>query len=68
MKHWSLVFDILLEKCDLTVSVPESNLESTTVVVTFKFVDETLVCDHSNDSYLVVLVFHVVVSVSRYFT
>ena len=25
------------------------------VVVTFRFVDETLVCDHSNESYLAVL-------------
>ena len=30
---------------------PESNLESINVAVTFKSVDETLVCDHSNERY-----------------
>ena len=35
----------------LTLSLPESNLESINVVVSFESVDETLVCDHSNDSY-----------------
>ena len=39
----------------LTLSLPESNLESITVVVTFKGVDETLVCDHSTESYWAVL-------------
>ena len=33
----------------------ESNLESINVVVTFKSVDETLVCDHSNESYWAIL-------------
>ena len=36
----------------LTLSLPESNLESIYVVLTFKSVDETLVCDHSNESYV----------------
>jgi len=31
--------------------VIESNLESIEVVLTFKSVDETLVCDHPNESY-----------------
>ena len=35
----------------LTFSLPESNLESINVILTFKSVDETLVCDHSNESY-----------------
>ena len=35
----------------LTPSLPESNLESINVVVTFESVDETLVRDHSNESY-----------------
>ena len=36
---------------DLTLSLPESNLESINVVLTFKSVDETLVCHHLNESY-----------------
>ena len=39
----------------LTLSLPESNLESINVVLTFKSVDETLVCHHSNESYWAVL-------------
>ena len=39
----------------LTLSLPESNLESINVVVPFESVDETLVCDHSIESYWVVL-------------
>ena len=35
----------------LTLSLPESNLESIKVVVPVESVDETLVCDHSNESY-----------------
>ena len=35
----------------LTLSLPQSNLESIKVVVTFESVDETLVCDHSNESH-----------------
>ena len=35
----------------LTLSLPESNLESINVFLTFKYVDKTLVCDHSNESY-----------------
>ena len=35
----------------LTLSLPESNLESINVVVIFESVDKTLVCDHSNESY-----------------
>ena len=39
----------------LTLSLPESNLESIIVVVPFKSVDETSVCDHWNESYWAVL-------------
>ena len=39
----------------VTLSLPESNLESTNLVVTFESVDETLVCYHSNKSYRAVL-------------
>ena len=39
----------------LTLSLPESILESITVVIPFESVDETLVCDHSNESYSAVL-------------
>ena len=39
----------------LTLSLPESNLESINVVVPFESVDKTLVCDHSNESYWAVL-------------
>ena len=41
----------------LTLSLPDSNLESIkiNVVVAFESVDETLVCDHSNESYQAVL-------------
>ena len=36
----------------LTLSIPESSLESNiNVVVPFEFVDKTPVCDHSNESY-----------------
>ena len=35
----------------LTLSLPESNRGSINVVVPFESVDETLVCDHSNESY-----------------
>ena len=34
---------------------PESNLESINMVLTFTSVDETIVCDHSNESYRAVL-------------
>ena len=39
----------------LTLLLPESNLESINVDVPFNFVDETLVCDHSNKSCRAVL-------------
>ena len=39
----------------LTLSLPESNLESINVAVPVESVDETLVCDHSNESYRAVL-------------
>ena len=35
----------------LTLSLPESNLELINVVENFESVDETLVCDHLNESY-----------------
>ena len=35
----------------LTLSLPESNLEPINMVVLFESVDETLVCDDSNESY-----------------
>ena len=35
----------------MTLSLPESNLDSINVVLTFESVDKTLVCDHSNESY-----------------
>ena len=35
----------------LTLSLPESNLESINLAVPCKSVDETRVCDHSNESY-----------------
>ena len=35
----------------LTLSLTESNLESMNVVAPFESVYETLVCDHSNESY-----------------
>ena len=35
----------------ITHLLPKSNLESINVVVPFESVDETLVCDHSNESY-----------------
>ena len=34
----------------LTLSLPESNLQSIKVVVPFESVDKTLVCDYSNES------------------
>ena len=37
----------------LTLSLPESNLDSISVVVHFESVDKTRVCDHSNESYCV---------------
>ena len=37
--------------CLTLSSLPESNLEPINVVVPFYSVDETLVCDHSNESY-----------------
>ena len=40
---------------NLTLSLPESNLESINVALTFESVDETLLCDHSNESYWAVL-------------
>ena len=36
---------------NLTLSLPESNLELINMVLTFQSVDETLVCDHSNERY-----------------
>ena len=41
--------------CFLTLSLPESILES--INVAHKSVDETLLCDHSNESYWAVLTF-----------
>ena len=35
----------------LTLSLPESNLESINVALTSKSAHETLGCDHSNESY-----------------
>ena len=35
----------------LTLSLQESNVESINVVELFESMDETLVCDHSNESY-----------------
>ena len=35
----------------LTLSLPEASIKSIIVVLTFKSADETLVCDHSNESY-----------------
>ena len=46
-----IVFVLRGIKSRLTLSLPKSNLESINVVLTFTFVDETLVCDHSNKSY-----------------
>ena len=39
----------------LTLSLPELNLESVNVVLTFESANETLVCDHSIESYREVL-------------
>ena len=39
----------------LTLSLPKSNLESINVAVPFESVDETLMCDHSNESYRAIL-------------
>ena len=44
----------------ITISLPESNLESINVVVTFESVVEILVCDHSNESYWTVLLSDIV--------
>ena len=38
----------------LILSLPESNLWSINVVAPFESVDETLACDHSNESYCTV--------------
>ena len=50
-----LLIDLAFAPAKLTLSLPESNLESINMVVTFKFVDETPVCNHSNESYCAVL-------------
>ena len=58
-KHHQLVkqVNLLAPHCNseftihVTLSLPESNLDLINVVLTFKSVDETLVCDHSNESY-----------------
>ena len=50
-----MLVEKLKEMYSLTLSLPESNLESINVVVTFKSVDKTLVCDHSYESYSAVL-------------
>ena len=42
--HISFTFRLIL-----TLSLPDSNLESINVVETFKSMDETLVCDHPNE-------------------
>ena len=39
-----------LYKEDLTLSLPEASIKSVIVLLTFKSVDETLVCDHSSES------------------
>ena len=39
----------------LTLSLPESVIETFKVVLTFESVDKILQCDHSNDSSLAVL-------------
>ena len=38
-----------------TLPLPESSIKSIDVLLKFKSVDETLVCDHSNESYRAVL-------------
>ena len=39
----------------LTLSLPESIMETCSVVLTFEFVDEILWCDHSNETSSAVL-------------
>ena len=39
----------------LTLSLPESVMETCNVVLTFKSVDEILWCDHSNDTFSALL-------------
>ena len=46
---------MLSTDCQLTLSLPEASIESIVVFLTFRPVDETLVCDHSNKSYWAVL-------------
>ena len=41
----------ILRDPPLILSLPETKLEAINVVVTFESVDETLVYDHSNESY-----------------
>ena len=55
--------DLKLERCCflvfyfVTLSVPESIMETCSVVLTFESVNEILWCDHSNETSLAVL-FH----------
>jgi len=48
-KKW-LKWSILLMKLTLTLSLPESVIETLKVVLTFASVDEILWCDHSNET------------------
>ena len=48
-KKW-LKWSILLMKLTLTLSLPESVMETLKVVLTFASVDEILWCDHSNET------------------
>ena len=52
-QHKERMDDQIILSCQhLTLSLPESNLESINVALTFESVDETLVCDHSNETEL----------------
>ena len=55
---------VLFKMC-LTLSLPESIMETCNVVITFESVDEILWCDHSNETSLEVLF---VPFVLQYFT